>query len=88
MPVGMEIYSPTGQLLFDLSLSTGQVCGYVTVNTNGTVTDARFSGRETFTHVSRNGSGFPPTVSISGNVLTYTYPSGPRASVTIVYGVL
>lgn len=88
MGVGLEVFSETGQLLFDLSLNTGQPCGYVTVSDNGAITDSKLAGRETFTHVSRNGSGFPPVVTASGNTVSYIYPPGPRASVTIVYGVM
>ena len=101
MPQGLEINDSAGNLVLGLTddilkifgvLSIGQ--SYTGTNQTGTLTDSRFtaySGSASF-YILIAGEQYNPrydaAISISGNVLTWTFPSTSlRPDSVFVYGV-
>lgn len=106
MPVGLQIFDASGNLRLDLSDRLFKFFGvaqigdaYTGTSASGTITDSRFtawSGAVPFAFIidgSIDPDGNAPEFSVSGNVLTWTFPrsvsgsSYTRPSTTFAYGI-
>jgi hypothetical protein len=101
MPAGFQSWDASGNLVVDLTNRIAKMMGTLQVGASytgstmsGTVTDSRFTayaGCEPFAAVIA-GSFFQmhqhPSITISGNTLTWTFPAGSsRPDTTIIYGI-
>lgn len=111
MPSGIQCWDASGNLTIDLTTNFVKFLGVLNIGkdftgatTTGTVTDTRFTaytGHTAFNAVVASGvrdiKNYFPVISISGNVLTWTYPSTTplysggilinRPNATIIYGI-
>lgn len=101
MPVGLQTLDTAGNVFVDLDTRIAKVLGllnvgasYTGASMSGTVTDSRFTSytgtSSWFGIISstffRNAEH--PVVSISGDTLSWTFPTGsPRPDTTIIYGI-
>lgn len=101
MPAGLQTFDTAGNVLCDLSDRIAKVLGMLSVGASytgasmsGSVSDTRFTSyagtSAWFAIISssffRNAEH--PVVSITGNTLSWNFPTGsPRPDTTIVYGI-
>lgn len=110
MPSGIQVWDASGNLVFNIDTNVVKFLGVISVGKDhtgetgsGTVTDSRFTaytGHTPFFTAVGGGisvDGWDVDVSISGNVLTWTYPQATplyvggvlvnRPNRTILYGI-
>lgn len=95
MAYGLRVWDAAGNLTLDTSTRLGRVLGFVEVSANGSLTVPEFDQGQGFARVNTTGNdigpnaqyGWPPSVSISGTTLSWSYPSTTRGPAIIVYGV-
>lgn len=90
MPQGLQVFDASGNVMVDLTTSITRVLGMADIGTsNGSITDTGFSTGIPWWVVLCTSTGsniFSPSIGVSGNVLSYTFPlSGLTAR--IIYGV-
>jgi hypothetical protein len=101
MPAGFQAFDASGNVLIDISQRIAKLLGTTNVGASytgaamtGSVVDSRFtaySGAQAWAAVIA-GSFFQmhehPQITISGNTLTWTFPTGSaRPNTTIIYGL-
>jgi hypothetical protein len=101
MPAGLQTFDASGALVVDIDTRIAKVLGVLNVGASytggamsGSVTDARFTAytgvvswfgliSSTFFRHAEH-----PVISISGNTLSWQFPTGsPRPDTSIVYGI-
>jgi len=92
MPQGLQVFDAAGNLQVDIGSSLGRVLGSVdTSASSGSISDDGFSHGTPFFIVVTQDEGRPPSVSISGTTMTWTYASAspyyPNIATTIIYGI-
>ena len=92
MPEGLEITGPTGTVELLVTDRITRILGEValTGNTAGSVTNAGLSTGTPFAWASKDDGAFfakDPAWSVSGNVLSWTWPYSQGGAFTLVYGV-
>ena len=99
MPVGFQAFAADASLVLDLTSRVLKIFTTATIGTGfttastGTITDARFTqyaGCVPFVAIIGGSYGAPivnPTLSITGTVLTWTFPSASQPVTTFMYGI-
>lgn len=96
MTAGLQVFDGSGVLVVNIGDRLGRILGSVDVGTeNGSVTVPGFSLGQPFYFLRAIGpqqGTFPPTITVSGNTLYWSAPSGynsawDRTPGTIFYGV-
>lgn len=92
--MGIEVYDASGNAIMTMATKACRVLGSFQSSGSGSMTVAEFSMGIPFAFVLPFGQGgltyaSPPTVSISGTTLSWTYPSSYYGNVDaiIVYGI-
>lgn len=92
MPQGLEVYNASGVLEMAVTDRLTRIIGETTATggTAGSVTNAGLATGSPFWWVSRDSSSFysiEPSITVSGDTLSWTWPISTTGSFTIIYGV-
>lgn len=101
MPAGIQVWDASGNLIMNFDTTLVKFLGVISVGTSytgsqqsGTVTDSRFTAYAGHTPFytavggNINDENYDVQISISGNVLTWTFPNATaRPDRTILYGI-
>lgn len=94
MPLGMQVWDASGNLIVDTATYMGRILGTVSTGTsNGSVTNAGFATGQPWWFITRKTSSaymYTPKITISGNTLSWQFESGTyanKADCLITYGV-
>lgn len=88
---GYRVYDPSGNLLLDGSIRTGRAVGYVTVNSNGSISVPALVGKQVILSITNLGGGqIAPVVTVNGSgVVTWDYGTATsRMTTQIIYGAI
>lgn len=98
MPAGLEIYDENGRLVFDTNSQVVKIFGILNIGGNGSpangfVDDGRFLLGPPFFQLTENTfwTGRSQTsvqVSITGNRLSWSFPTNARPTTRIIYGIM
>lgn len=96
MTAGLQCFSPSGELVVDITDNLCRFIGKIMTGTaNGTLNVPEFSSGRGFVYTIDSGGANPmeaitrPNVELTSTGFKWTFPSGPpsRKSLPVIYGV-
>jgi hypothetical protein len=92
MPAGLEVYDAAGVKILGTNDRLCRVLGSISISSNGSYTHTGLSnaGQPWAAFFSAGSFGalyYPAHVTISGDTITWTYPTGSSSSGRVMYGV-
>jgi hypothetical protein len=89
--IGCRVRDDAGNIILDLTDRLGRVLGVVTITSSGgSVTNAGFlDGSPFWVYLKDTNGNFSnqPTISVAGDTLSWSWPSGGGSDGRILYGV-
>ena len=91
MPLGLQVFDASGNVIVDTSTRLGRILGVTNTNTStGSLVNSNFSTGTPFWYaipLLRNDVHFGPLITVSGNTLSWDYQGRTFVNHRIVYGV-